>query len=73
MVKPKNESTGTDLVIVTAEHIDDEMKRRGIALHKSRAARSRDLDETYTNGRQAGDRVSLNDGLSSTRASRRIS
>lgn len=61
LIKPK--PTGTGLVVLKGELIDLAMKDAGIVTKKRDMRSSRDLDETYRKGVEAGDRVALNPGV----------
>jgi hypothetical protein len=55
--------TGTGLVVLKNQLITEEMAKAGIKLDPIQMRRSRDFDEEYRWGVEAGDRVSLNPGL----------
>ena len=55
--------TGTGLVVVKDQLITEAMAKAGIKLQDQTKRRSRDLDESYGLGRQAGERVPLNAGI----------
>ncbi len=55
--------TGTGLVVLKQDLIDAELKNAGLKMGKMNGRMSRDFDSEFMRGREAGDKVSLNEGL----------
>lgn len=56
-------AAGRDLVVVKDVLVDEEMRRRGIALRRAKTRSSRDFDPSYGRGEAAADAVAFNDGV----------
>ncbi|MGY3582372.1 hypothetical protein ACVIGB_000704 [Bradyrhizobium sp. USDA 4341] len=63
-LKPKTR-TGTGLIVLHDALIDEEMIRRGLAIRTRRQPGSFDFDDSYLEGRAAGDLVALDPGIKS--------
>jgi hypothetical protein len=61
-LKPKTK-TGTGLIVLHDALIDEEMIRRGLAIRTRRQPGSFDFDDSYLEGRDAGDLVALDPGV----------
>lgn len=55
--------TGTGLVVLRGELIEQGLKDAGIKLHSDKARRGRDFEPSYGKGVEAGERLALNPGL----------
>ena len=55
--------TGTGLVVLHKQLIDDALKDEGLDFTSRKTRSSRDHEASYRDGVKAGDRVSLNKGL----------
>lgn len=70
-LKP-TEPIGKGLAVVKDALVEAALADSGIGLTKGRAARSRDFEESYAQGVAAGDRVSLNPGLTGAADRKRL-
>ncbi|RWX70449.1 hypothetical protein EN780_03375 [Mesorhizobium sp. M4B.F.Ca.ET.089.01.1.1] len=62
--------TGSGLIVLHRALIDAALKERGTEIEQRRTRASRDLDPSYLAGAAAGERVSLNQGVTANRETR---